>query len=302
MTYLTEENLTFKIPLTADVYRLAEKLSREQKDPQKARQVYLNSLAVSAVDFYCQCMEVETEVTARESENIALRSLMDIADLEIKGWGKLECRPVLPGVDSCPVPSEVLENRVGYVVVEINEETNRATLLGFAKNASAGILEVNRLESLESLIDRLPETSLDSVNLIQWFSGVFEEGWQAVNKVISPQLRPAFMNLAVKQERCKLVDIGLDLAGHSVALIMTVEQLSEEGFSVWVQVYPTGNQRSLPPHLNLAILDESGAVFKEVTARSDDECIRYKFEAESGDKFGVKVALGDASVTENFQL
>ena len=301
MTYLTED-LIFKVPLTADVYRLAEKLSREQKDPQKARQVYLNSLAVSAVDFYCQCMEVETEVTARESENIALRSLMDIADLEIKGWGKLECRPVLPGVDSCPVPSEVLENRVGYVVVEINEETNRATLLGFAKTAPAGILEINRLESLGSLIDRLPETSLDPVNLIQWFSGVFEEDWQAVNKVISPQLRPAFMNLAVKQERCKLVDIGLELAGHSVALIMTVEQLSEEGFSVWVQVYPTGNQRSLPPHLNLAILDELGAVFKEVTARSDDECIRYKFEAESGDKFGVKVALGDASVTENFQL
>ena len=165
MSYLTER-LTFKVPLTADVYRLAEKLSREQKDPQKARQVYLNSLAVSAVDFYCQCMEVETEATARESENIALRSLMDIADLEIKSWGKLECRPVLPGVEICPVPSEVLENRVGYVVVEIDEQINRATLLGFAKNASAEELVISQLESLECLIDCFPETIVEPVNLV----------------------------------------------------------------------------------------------------------------------------------------
>lgn len=305
MTYLTE-HLMFKVPLTADVYRLAEKLSREQKDPQKARQVYLNSLAVSAVDFYCQCMEVETEAIARESEHLALRSLMDIADLEIEGWGKLECRPVLPGAKVCPVPSEVLENRVGYVVVEINEQTNRATLLGFAKTVPAGELVISQLESLEGLIDCFPESAIEpvypAVALQQWFDGVFEEGWQAVDAVISPRMNLGFArgggSSSSTIKRAKVIDLGLLLNGQTVALVINLQPEANSEVGILVQVLPMGEQKYLPTGLKLKVNLESDSA--EVEARTADNLIQLEFSQRPSRTFNVQVSLGDAVVTEEF--
>ncbi|NET59665.1 MAG: DUF1822 family protein [Symploca sp. SIO2E6] len=156
MTNLTAP-LKFYVPLTKDAYQIAETFRKEQHQPEKAKQVYLNTLAVYAVNFYLQCMEVETSLEASDSWNLALRSLMDVADLLVKYWGRLECRPVLPNAKICYLPPETREDRVGYLVVEINEATNLATLLGFAQTAPASCLDLSQLNSLENLIEQLPE-------------------------------------------------------------------------------------------------------------------------------------------------
>jgi len=305
MNNLTER-LTFTVPITKNACQVAEKFSREQHEPDKAQQIYLNTLAVGAVNYYLQCMEVETNLEASNSWNPALRSLMDVADLLVKDWGRLECRPVLPGERICQVPPEDLQDRVGYVVVEINQETNRATLLGFAKTALGGLLEISQLSSLEQLINQLPEpevTESDVVNLLDWFKETFAAGWQAVQELVSPQLRPVFRKTDVKQqERAKFIDLGLELAGNAVVLIITVLEVNEQTASIQAQVYPTGEVLTLPPNLKLSVLAETGEVFKEVTARSDDEFIQYQFEAQRGDLFGIQVALGEVSLKEKFRV
>ncbi|NEP01006.1 MAG: DUF1822 family protein [Symploca sp. SIO2E9] len=300
MTNLTE-GLKFSVPLTKEAYQVAEKFSREQHEPDKAEQIYLNTLAVYAVNFYLQCMEVESDLTGSDSWNLALRSLMDVSDLVVKGWGKLECRPVLPNAQICHVPPESRQERVGYVVVEINQSINQAKLLGFAKTAPEGVLEISQLDSLEQLINQLPEP--DVVNLLDWFKETVDEGWQSVRELVSPQLRPAFRNTNVKQqERAKLIDLGLELAGDAVVLIITLQEIDQETVSVRAQVYPTGEAMTLPPNLKLSVLTETGEVFKNVTARSDDEFIQYQFEAQRGDDFGIQVSLGEASLTERFRV
>jgi hypothetical protein len=74
----------------------------------------------------------------------------------------------------------------------------------------------------------------------------------------------------------------------------------------WVEsvatVYPTGETSTLPPHLKLTILTETGQVFREVIATDNDEFIRYRFDAELGDKFFIEVALESARVTEYLQV
>ncbi|NEQ12058.1 MAG: DUF1822 family protein, partial [Moorea sp. SIO4E2] len=210
MNNLTEK-LAFSVPITRDWYQLAETFSQEQHEPDKAQDVYLNTLAVYAVNFYLQCMEVETDLAASDSSNPALRSLMNVSDLMVKGWGKLECRPVLPGDLVCDIPPESRQERVGYVVVEINQPNNQAKLLGFAKTALGGSLEISKIDSLEELIKQLPEPlpELESnvVNLLEWFKGNFEVGWQSVSDLLSPKLRPAFRNTEDQQERGKLIDL-----------------------------------------------------------------------------------------------
>ncbi|NEP26920.1 DUF1822 family protein [Moorena sp. SIO3I6] len=305
MNNLTKK-LSFSVPITRDWYQLAETFSREQHEPDKAQDVYLNTLAVYAVNFYLQkCLEVETDLPASDSSNPALRSLMNVSDLMVKDWGKLECRPVLPGDLVCHIPPESRQDRVGYVVVEINQASNQAKLLGFSKTALVGSLEISKIQSLEQLINQLPELESNVVNLVEWFKGNFQVDWQSVSDLLSPQLRPAFRNTEYQQQRAKpidLFDLGLELAGNPVVLIITVGKIDKETASVRAQVYPNGEALTLPPNLKLSILTATGEVFTEVTARSNDEFIQYQFNAQQGDDFGIKVSLGEASVTERFQV
>lgn len=301
MTSLTTEPLTFTVPITRDVYERAENFSREQKHPEKARQVYLNSLAVLAVEFYCQCMEVETDLPASDSWNLSARTLMDVADLVIKDLGKLECRPVLPGEQSCHVPGEVRCDRVGYVVVEINEENNRSTLLGFAESAPAGELKISQLDSLEALIYKFPEPEFE-VKLLQWFEGLFEEGWQAVEELWAPRSKLGYARSAsgFTVKRAKVIDLGLLLNGETVALVVNLQHEANNEFGILVQVQPMGDRQHLPPGLKLQVNLESDSA--EVEAREADNYIQLEFSQRPGRRFNVQVSLGDAIITEEFAV
>jgi hypothetical protein len=142
-------------------------------------------------------------------------------------------------------------------------------------------------------------SKLETVKLRDWLGNHFEEGWHGIQQVINPKLIGSFMGTQVK--RAKLIDLGLDLSGHQLALMISVGE-ADKGVSVQASVYPTGEALVLPPHLKLAILTETGAVFKEVMSRSDDEFIQYKFDAEMGDQFTVEVNLDEAIVIEQFQV
>lgn len=141
--------------------------------------------------------------------------------------------------------------------------------------------------------------SPQGVQLSQWVNHRFDKGWQAINELIAPHLVGAFMDTQIK--RAKLIDLGVELAGCQVSLMMTIAAI-DEGMSLQASVYPTGEQLTLPPNLHLRILTEAGEVFKEITSRSDDEFIRYRFDAAKGDRFIIQVALGSACITESFQI
>jgi len=138
-----------------------------------------------------------------------------------------------------------------------------------------------------------------AIQLSQWLNHRFEQGWQAINELIAPQLVGAFMDTQIK--RAKLIDLGVELAGCQVSLMMTISATAS-GINLQASVYPTGEQLTLPPNLHLKILTDAGEVFKEVISRSDDEFIRYRFDATKGDRFTIQVVLGTASVAESFQV
>ena len=139
----------------------------------------------------------------------------------------------------------------------------------------------------------------EAIQLSQWLNHRFEQGWQAINELMAPQLVGAFMDTQIK--RAKLIDLGVELAGCQVSLMMTITA-TEVGMNLQASVYPTGESLNLPPNLHLRILTDSGEVFKEVISRSDDEFIRYRFDTATGDSFTIQVGLGTALVTESFQI
>ena len=341
------ESLTFTVPLSSSAYHLAEQFCRQQSNQKKAKQVYLNTLAVSAVDFYLRCMGVETDWEGSQSRNPAILFILDVADVEIPNLGKLECRPVLPQDKVVHIPPEVWSDRIGYVAVQLDESLKQATLLGFSQTAGSGELAISQLRSLEDLLEHLrqleqPEQVLRRVNLSQWFENVFEAGWRTIDEVFVTRevsLVPEFRGLTrfrgkTQEELIEILhntqdeetrwqvaetlwkldpnnpvsgvrrvaDLGMQLAGHAVALMVAVLPKPDRSMAILLRVYSMGSQLYLPPGLQLLGLDEAGNCFCEVQAREQDNYIQFKFTADLGDRFSLRVALDDASITESFVI
>ena len=293
------EAWTFTVPLALEAHSQAEQFRRSQPNPHKAKQVYLNTLAVYAVNSYLQGRGFETDLDKSASYDPVMQMLMDTADLVVKNRGKLECRPVLPESEVVCIPAEVWEERIGYVAVQLHESLREATLLGFVEKVSRSELPLVRLRSLEALPGYLNKIK-PLVNLSQWFEYVFEAGWQAVEALLGtepPELAFSFRSVP-SIKRCKLIELGTP--GQSVAVIVAIAGESEQEMDISVEVQPPKGQTYLPPNLQLIVLDEDGEAVIDAHARNDNKNIQLEFGGEPGDRFSVKVALGDVSVTENF--
>jgi len=99
--------------------------------------------------------------------------------------------------------------------------------------------------------------------------------------------------------RAKIIDLGLRVSGHPVVLTVTLMPEPNYKTNVHLRVDATG-QTYLPPNLQLIVLDEEGNMFRQEESREADNGIQIEFRCTSGDSFSVKVALGEASVTEDF--
>lgn len=313
------ENSALPMPIAQMARRTAQQLASSMPTPQIAQRVCLNTLAVYVVNAYLQTIGIATDLDASDCWNPVVRLCADVADLEIAGVGRLECRPLRMHEQSCYIPPEVWSDRIGYVIVQIDESLQEANILGFTQTVATDELPIRELRPIEDLIDRLHQLMqpvVARVNLSQWLNNIFETGWQTVESVLNPaepSLAFSFRNADtlvptdIEQpdigiRRAKFIDLGMQLAGQSVALIVEIRPESEKRTNILLQVHPTGSQIYLPPQLQLIVLDESGTTFLEAIARSADNYIQLEFSGEPGERFSVKVALGDVNIIEDFAI
>ncbi|GET36675.1 DUF1822 family protein [Microseira wollei] len=305
------EPWTFKVTLALSAHARAKQFQRYHSNPQKAKQVYLNTLAVYAVKFYLDCMGIETNWSASFSCNPLMQTILDVADLDIPKLGKLECRPVLPEDAVVGIPLEVLSDRIGYVAVQLDETLREATLLGFSKTVpNSGELAIGELRALPDLLEAVKPVP-QPIQLSKWFENIFEAGWQSLSALLSTnQGNLAFRNsTSVASFRsneetvkaAKLIDLGVELENQSVALLMTITPTSEQQAIVLVQVHPVG-RKTLPANLKLSLL-AAGKTVAEVQSQGQYNYIQLKpFRGDSGESFDIQVSLGEVSVTETFEI
>lgn len=322
MTNITDrlEDFAITLPISQASRTTAQKFAQNQPNPKKAEQVRLNTLAVSVVNDYLQMMEVPTDLTASDSWNPIMQLCGDVADLIVHSVGRLECRPVQLHEQVCSVPPETWEERVGYVIVQVDEAQTEATLLGFIKKVTTETISLNQLQPIEALIDRLEQlrtSPVDTlVNLSQWFIGQCQAGWQTVEDLWnSLEARPAyafrspistpdtvFNQKEVVTRRAKLIDLGIQIVNQPVMLIVEIAPEANGQTSVRLQLHSTGEQIYLPAGIELKVLDTSGSVFLEAQARSADNYLQLHFRGELEEQFSVQVLLDDMSITENFVI
>ncbi|MFM9267229.1 DUF1822 family protein [Tychonema sp. BBK16] len=194
------ENQSLPMPITQKAIRSAWQFASAHHHPQKAEQIYLNTLAVLAVKDYLQVLDIETDLTECDSWNSTIRMFEDTADLYITGLGKVECRPIRSvhqqvknsnqkffgnSLEMCPVPIEATEERIGYIVVEIDEDQKEARLLGFSPTAEMGELALSDLGSLDDFLMHLEYLSESKVNLRQWLEKIYTSDWESIESVFN---------------------------------------------------------------------------------------------------------------------
>ncbi|MBT9316239.1 DUF1822 family protein [Leptothoe spongobia] len=324
-----------QLPIPEMARCIARQFAEVQPTSEKIKQVQLNTLAVWVTHDYCQMMGIPTDLEQSYSWNPVMRIMANVADLSLPGIGKLECRPVSMTAQTCFVPPEVWNLRVGYVVVEIDEQLQTAQLLGFTSVATQEEIPLSELNTLESLLEHLhhlkqskavkssdmPEADVSDVagtivNLSRWFEQTFDIGWQSVGTLLnSDRLSLAygfrqsdvdtFADVTSTEtegdvRRAKLIDLVVQLGSQKIVLVVELKAETSGKTCISLQVYPAGENPYLPSDLELAVLEPSGIVFMDAQSRQTDECVQLKFNGTSGEHFKVRIRLDEAHYAEEF--
>ncbi|MBW4594114.1 MAG: DUF1822 family protein [Brasilonema angustatum HA4187-MV1] len=146
-------------------------------------------------------------------------------------------------------------------------------------------------------------------NLSNWYQNIFDTGWQSLNTILnieSENLAFAFRQRelavgGVSVEGVKLIDLGIELGNHSVALLVGLTKENEQKVGIRVQLHPSHGQTYLPPNIKLALLSSSGATLQEFQSRTQDNLIQLKrFTCPKGKTFKIQVTIDNFSITEDF--
>ncbi|MBD2055789.1 DUF1822 family protein [Oculatella sp. FACHB-28] len=300
----------FTVTLALAAHRQAERLRQQHTASPKAKQVYLNALAVYAVSFYLECLEFQTD-----SSNFNDHWLMDSASLKVQTCGTLECRPVLPNETEIRIPPDVWSDRIGYVAVQLDESLRKASILGFVPTTTAERVALSELRSLTELLThlrQLQQTASAPVNLGEWLRNVADASWQAIGEFFDPILNPAQPAFDFRGalsvyagesntpiiRRGKVLTLKTESSTIPVSLLVGLLPVSDQEIEIWVQV-KAAEHPHLPPALKLLVLDEAGAEVMYAQARST-EAMQLQFTAEAGEQFEVQLVLDDCSITETF--
>ena len=294
-----------QVPLGKDAHQKAEEFAAEQDSVHKGKQVYLNTLAVYAVNNYLKWLNIETALHQSDSWNWSIRTFFDIADLMLPSVGRIECRPVLPGEDAVILPQEVTQERVGYVAVRFSKQLDFVEILGFIPArpiiSNSEIIEINRFESIDVLIDIINRRKM-KVNLCQWLEGIFNQDWESPELVLAGSFRSAATMTRQDKDsqtssisRAKVVNVG-----RQIVLLIELTPTNSSVFDIRLRVYPAENAVHLPQYLQLTIFDESGNACMNTQAETANDWMQLEFDCQHEEKFSVELKLGETSITEEF--
>lgn len=322
---MTQVNpLTFTIALTLTAHRYAENFRKQQINPAKAKQVYLNTLAVYAVKEYLDYLEIETDLEASQSWNPVQQTLLDTTSLKLTQRGTLECRPVLPWGTHLKFPPETPRNSAAGIAVLLDNSLRSATLLGFVASIPDQAIPLNELQNLEqlgvhlnTLTSKLTIHSDETLvtQLQQWLETDGDFGlWKVISYFAESFIsRPNYVfdfresAKTVAEEitgvpivsRSKHCCLGQEPHTKTVELQVGIQKISEEMFNIYTQVKAMKPHDRLPENLHISVLDHDGTEVMHAQSLGT-EALQLKFSTVKDEHFQLQLMLDGSTITETF--
>ena len=317
---------SFTIDLDRTAHATAAKFAAQQISIAKGRSVYLNTLAVCAVRQYLSMTcQLDVDLARGDSWQVGMQSIMNVADLVIPNVGKIECLAVLPTATEVSIPL-ALDDRIGYVIVQFNDDLNSVELRGFVERSIPEVISLDGadIRSLDTLIDLIYSTRIN--NLQEFLAGMLGTGWEPIiqsesadgdRDEQSTQLRVRQQEFALRNTlnlasntnydsirdftASKMIELHAKIA--SIPLLMTIGLSTEpdERVKVRVRIHAAGGLPMLPAHLQLTLQAENGQFLSEIQYPEAMNFIQLpSFKLHPGTQFKIRVALDSSSFTESF--
>lgn len=299
-SYVQQANIAIPLIITQQAINTAAKFAQQQPN-LKAQQVYLNTLAVYLVNNYLGIMGIETDLTAGDSWNPAVRFAADVADLEITGVGRLECRPMTGNQGKCPIPLEVMDERIGYVVVEINLEESSAHLLGFTPQVTTEDISVNQLLPIKTLFEHISQLTSETpmVQLSDWLNHVYESGWELLENIFTDPVHQLSFGFRDSNTIIRGKKLDFIQGEQGVALCVAVTPVFNSEMAISINLY-SYIQNILPSGLRLMLFNAQGKLEMQVESGENDQFLRFQFHGELQEIFSIKICFGELEITEEF--
>ena len=227
---------------------------------------------------------------------VVLEVLEEQQEIVVRGF--LRYDELMGHLSAMPQPLEQLLLSLSVWDEEINH------LLGYVQYSHPSSIPLSEASAQLEVSTSKPSTASSLTRLSQWLDDALTEGWQSIDRLINPQANLAWSarESTSGAKGGKLIDLGVQLDRHRIALIVTVIPEGEK-VSVNVQVLPTGEDFVVPPQLTVILRSSADKVLQTVVARAHDNYIQLRpFRGKPGIRFTVEVALDDAKVSEAFEL
>jgi len=153
------------------------------------------------------------------------------------------------------------------------------------------------------LSQNLPEPPITKIfkNILSQEKGIFSAQW-----VTGDDLNLVIPGIDLgRQSRfywARKVDLILQVANHSLGLLIGFKQESDKQYFVNIKACSTSKEDHLPENLQLLLLDNQGNIMKQVKSKISDNWIQVELRGSPQEEFQVKVQLEEISITENFVI
>lgn len=334
------DKLTFTIDIKYYYIEIAKKLSQNKLTSAKAKEFYYHILGICAVKDYLELLGYQTDWNSSNFHDPVNLTFNDVADLEVKNHGKIECRAVCPDKDIF-IPPDAWSNRIGYLFVEIDESLPKATLLGFisSREETEGIVNLDQLCSLEDFPEYLAEKEEsysakqswgESVQegvviLKQWFRDTkdsVESQWNNIEDslIVQSQSRERPSNTGENVTSIKdLLKKEIYRGWEPLLVLSTIKtsrkkeiflgkdllqlqlHISQQDNGItFINLWVVKEGNLLPKGLEVIIPDEL-ELFRQ-TVTEDTNLIQIPLEFESSEMFWIELRLGEESIREYFKV
>jgi Protein of unknown function (DUF1822) len=310
---------SFTITLDRTAHEWAAKFAAGQTSIAKGRQIYLNTLAVCAVRQYLSCVcQLDLDLSHGDSWQVEMQSIMNVADLVIPHVGKIECLPVLPNINEILLSPETIDARIGYVIVQFSESLNSVEILGFIAKPDSGIISVDRLQSLDDLLDLIYNNRIN--NLSEFLAGILGIGWEPIDNLmeIDVQNAPESREFALRNTIVgvpsnssydsirgftagKMINLQAKIANIPLLLLIGLNAESDGQVNVKIRLHSGDGVPVLPANIELALRSINDDLLSQVQYPKAMNFIQLQsFKLQPGTEFKIQVALGNDRFTESF--
>lgn len=310
---INSQSKVFPTIIPLETHVKANRFCRYQCRAERAKQVYLNTLAVSAANLYLNSLGWSTNLEDSDSCNPIAQTMMDVADLLIPGYGKLECRYILEGENMVTIPPEVWSERIGYIIVELDRSLRYATILGFAKTVAQVRLPIEKLESLIDFPAYLSQQKRAGViqppRLNKWLTNEQSSNWHHLEELFDSNLALNFRspldvankiedNLSSGVQRVKLIHFAKS-DNTAIALILNIRSQTKQEFDISLTVCNSQISYFLPKGLEIIIIDKDNCPVM-IAQANETETIEFCFSGKLGENFSIELAFDEEIIVEKF--